>query len=67
MRFKSAGENMAESNTLEMQKRLREEKEKMKQRAQRFGIVTKEMNEEKIKARQARFGIETPETLKDKI
>ncbi len=53
MRFKTmaSSDSLAETNTLEMQERLREQKEKMKARAQRFGIVTKEMNDERIKER----------------
>ena len=68
MRFKpQESGDLAGANTFEMQERLREQKEKMKARAQRFGIVTKEMNEERIKNRQKRFGIETKESLKEKI
>ena len=50
MRFKTTGD-LAATNTLEMREKHREEKEKMLARAQRFGIVTKEMNEERIKER----------------
>ena len=67
MRFKPTQTDLTGGNTLEMQERLMEQKEKMKARAQRFGIVTKEMNEERIKNRQKRFGIETKESLKEKI
>ena len=33
------------------------------ERAERFGIVTKEISEQRIKQRQERFGIETKESL----
>lgn len=65
MRFKS--KDLAETNTLEMQERLREHKERLKARAERFGTFTKEMNDERIKERQKRFGIETKESMKEKI
>ena len=36
------------------------------ERAERFGIVTKELTEKRIKERQARFGIVTKESLEAK-
>jgi hypothetical protein len=38
----------------------------MAERAERFGIVTKEMTQQKLKERQQRFGIETKESLEAK-
>ena len=40
MRFKSGG---AESNTLDALEQLQEQKDKIRARAERFGVVTKEM------------------------
>ena len=39
----------------------------MKARAERFGILTKEIKDERIKNRQKRFGIETSESKLEKI
>ena len=68
MRFKGqSGMDSVNNNTMDGLEKLREQKEKMKARAERFGVVTKEIREEKIKNRQARFGIETKDSKKEKI
>jgi thioredoxin reductase len=68
MRFKGqAGMDSVNHNTHDALEKMREQKEKMKARAERFGIVTKEIKEEKIKNRQARFGIETNDSKREKI
>jgi len=48
MRFKQGG---AESNTMDALEQLQEQKDKIKARAERFGVVTKEMQQDKIKER----------------
>ena len=45
---------------------LEEQKRKKLERAERFGIVTKEISEKKIQQRQERFGIETKESAEAK-
>ena len=68
MRFKGQdGLDSVNNNTLDALEKMREHKEKMKARSERFGVVTKEIREEKIKNRQARFGIETKDSKKEKI
>ena len=42
---------------------MEEQKKKKMMRAERFGIVTKEISEQRIKQRQERFGIETKESM----
>ena len=51
------------ATTLEAMQLLEEQKRKKLERAERFGIVTKELSEQRIKQRQERFGIETKESL----
>ena len=57
----------ATNNTIDALEKMREHKDKMKARAERFGIVTKEIKQEKIKNRQERFGIETNDSKREKI
>ena len=59
-RFAGAG---GAATTIEALEKLEEQKKKKQERAERFGIVTKEMNEKKIKDRQERFGILTKEGM----
>ena len=54
------------STTLEALALMEEQKKKKMQRAERFGIVTKEISEQRIKQRQERFGIETKESMEAK-
>ena len=51
------------ATTLEAMQMLEEQKRKKLERAERFGIVTKELSEVRIKQRQERFGIQTKESL----
>ena len=53
-------------STLEALEQLEEHKKRKQERAERFGIVTKEMNDKKIKNRQERFGIQTKESQEAK-
>ena len=48
MRFKSGG---AEGNTIDALEQMQEQKDKINARAQRFGIVTKDMADDRIKER----------------
>lgn len=54
------------TTTVEALQFMEEQKRRQLERAERFGIVTKEMNEMRIKERQARFGIETKESIEAK-
>lgn len=54
------------ATTIEALQMMEEQKLKKLQRAERFGIVTKELSEKKIKERQERFGIVTKESLEAK-
>ena len=54
------------ATTLEAMKLLEEQKRKKLERAERFGIVTKELSEKRIKERQERFGIQTKESIEAK-
>ena len=45
------------ATTVEALQLLEEQKRKKLERAERFGILTKEIREKRIKDRQARFGI----------
>lgn len=54
------------ATTIEALKLIEEQKRKKLERAERFGIVTKELNEKKIKERQERFGIVTKESIEAK-
>lgn len=68
IRFKTGGSmDVSTTNTMDALGLLREQKEKMKARAKRFGVLTEEMNEDRIKERQKRFGIETNESMKEKF
>ena len=51
------------STTIEAMALMEEQRQKKLQRAERFGIVTKEISEQRIKQRQERFGIETKESV----
>ena len=51
------------ATTLETMQLIEEQKRKKLERAERFGIVTKELSEKRIKERQERFGIETKESI----
>ena len=48
---------------IEALKIMEEEKPKKQERAERYGIVTKDMSEKRIKERQERFGIVTKESI----
>jgi len=54
------------ATTMEALKLMEEQKRKKLERAERFGIFTKELTEKRIKERQARFGIETKESIEAK-
>ena len=51
------------ATTIDALKIMEEQKRKKLERAERFGIVTKEVTEQRIKNRQERFGIETKESM----
>jgi len=51
------------ATTIEALALMEEQKRKKLERAERFGILTKELSEKKIKERQERFGIVTKATL----
>lgn len=63
-RFRVGGEGP--KTTLDALESLEENKRKQLERAQRFGIPTKELNDIKLKERQQRFGIETKESIEAK-
>ena len=52
--------------TVEAYEKMEELNKKKLERAERFGIVTKEMTEKRIKERQERFGIVTKEMIEKK-
>ena len=54
------------ATTVEALALIEEQKRKKMERAERFGIVTKEISEKRIKERQERFGIVTKESLEAK-
>ena len=54
------------ATTIEALELIEEQKRKKMERAERFGIVTKELSEKRIKERQERFGIQTKESIEAK-
>lgn len=56
----------AASTTVEAFHKMEELNKKRQERAERFGIVTKEIKEKRIKERQERFGIVTKEMIEAK-
>lgn len=65
MRFGKGGNELGGSGaatTIEALAQLEVQKKKKQDRAERFGIVTKEMHQDKIKERKERFGIATKES-----
>ena len=54
------------ATTIEALELIEEQKRKKLERAERFGIVTKELSEKRIKERQERFGIQTKESIEAK-
>lgn len=61
-----AGGGNTPATTVEALQQFEEEKKKRMERAERFGIVTKEMAQQKMKERQERFGIETKDSIESK-
>ena len=52
--------------TMEALAQLEENNRKKQERAERFGLETKEMAQKKVEERQKRFGIETKESYEAK-